>query len=61
MKGKKYGKEWERLTNIDKERRESYIVGLANVQEYEKDKWQFAEDENGNIDSDIYEIAKEYK
>lgn len=48
---------WNRLTDTDKKRRESYIVGLINVD----DNGYYNEDENGNIDADIYEIAKEYK
>lgn len=49
--------EWGRLTEHDKKRRESYIVGLVNVDE----NGNYLEDENGNVDADIYEIVKEYK
>lgn len=48
--------EWDRLTDTDKKRRESYLVGLINVDE----NGDYYEDENGNIDADVYEIAKEY-
>lgn len=48
---------WNGLTDTDKKRRDSYLVCLINVDE----NGDYNEDDNGNIDADIYEIAKEYK
>ena len=53
--------EWDSLSDHDKKDRDSYIVGLCNVEEYKPGCWQYAEDESGNIDTDIYEIAKRFK
>lgn len=53
--------EWNCLmTEGDKKDTDRYIVGLCNVEEYAPNCWQYAEIE-GNIDADIYEIAKVYK
>lgn len=53
--------EWNSLTKSDQKNTDSYIVGLCNVEEYEPGCWQYTEDESGNIDADIYEVAKVYK
>lgn len=53
-------KEWNKLTSCDKKQRNSFMVALCNVQEYSPHCWDYAEDENGNIDTDIYSIAKDY-
>lgn len=53
-------KEWNHLSISDKKSRDSYTVGLCNVEEYKPNCWHYVEDENGNIDADIYEIAKEF-
>lgn len=42
-------KEWNNLTEHDKKQRNSFLVGLCEM------------DEEGNIGADIIEIAKEYK
>ncbi len=49
--------EWNGFTAADKKRRKSYMVGLINVDE----NGDYYMEENGNIDADIYEVAKEYK
>lgn len=51
--------EWQYFTSYDRKRIEFYGVGICNV-EYEAGCWQYAELENGIIDGDIYEIAKEF-
>lgn len=38
-----------------------YIVGLCNLEKDESGSWQYAEDQKGNIDADIYEIAKDFR
>ena len=53
--------EWNLFSDHDKKDRDFYVVGLCNVEEYKPGCWQNAEDENGNIDADIYEIAKQFK
>jgi hypothetical protein len=48
------------LTKYDKQRRTEFLVGTANVEEYAPGKWQYAERENGDIDADVYDIAKDF-
>jgi hypothetical protein len=48
---------WDTMTDGDKKRRTSFIVGLINVDE----NGDYFENENGSIDADVYEIAKSYK
>lgn len=50
-------RDWYIMTKSDKESCSSYIVGLVNLDE----TGNFLELENGDIDGDIYEIAKKYK
>ena len=52
--------EWSHFTTYERKHTEYYIVGTCNVEEYAPGKWQFAELDNGCIDSDIYVIAKEF-
>ena len=49
--------DWFHLSDFDKRTRVSYLVGLINVD----DNGDYYEDDNGNIDGDIYDIAKEFK
>ena len=57
--------EWSHLSDHDKGRRSSYLVGLANVEPssgFLSTGWSYAEDpETGEIDGDIYEVAKQFK
>ena len=57
--------EWSCLSDHDKGRRSSYLVGLANVEPssgFLSTGWTYAEDpETGEIDSDNYEVAKQFK
>lgn len=53
--------EWNSLTECDKQARDHYTVGLCNVEEYKPGCWTYAEDEQGNVDCDVYEIAKVFK
>jgi hypothetical protein len=53
-------KQWDYLSNLDRECRDAFIVGLCNVEEVKPGCWSYAEDENGNIDGNIYEIAKDF-
>lgn len=55
--GKEADRDWYIMTKSDKESCSSYIVGLVNLDE----TGNFLELENGDLDSDIYEIAKKYK
>ena len=50
------GHDWDRMTDIDRKHRTCFFVGLCNVDE----SGNYFEDENGNIDADVYEIAKEW-
>lgn len=53
--------EWCRRSEHDKKECDSYIVGLCNVEVDESGSWKYAEDSNGNVDADIYEVVKKYK
>lgn len=53
--------EWDKLSDIDKRDRDYYVVGLCNVEKDDKGEWMYFEDENGNVDADIYDVAKKYK
>ncbi len=52
--------QWSMLTGNDKKRRDSFFVGLANVEKC-PDGWTFGELPNGDIDTDIHEIKRELK
>lgn len=52
--------EWKHLKDNDKKDKDRFTVGLCNVEEYKTGCWQYAEDETGNIDATVYEVAKEY-
>ena len=52
--------QWDHMSEHDKKDRDSFTVGLCNVEQCEDGSWQQVEDENGNVDADIYEIAKEF-
>lgn len=54
-------REWNLLDKQDKLDRNRYIVGLCNVEKDESGCWNYAEDHEGNIDADIYEVAKDFK
>ena len=47
---------WDSMTDSDKKKRTRFLVGICNVDE----SGNYLEDENGNIDADAYEIAKEW-
>lgn len=49
------------MTSHDRECRVSFIVGLINVELDDNGYYQYYEDEDGNIDSAIYDIAETFK
>lgn len=52
---------WNYMTEHDRKHCISFVVGLVNVESDDNGDYQYYEDENGNIDSDIYEIAETFK
>nr|DAE83991.1 MAG TPA: hypothetical protein [Bacteriophage sp.] len=52
---------WEHLTEQEKKSCDSFAVVLCNVNESQFGGEHWAEDEQGNVDSDWYEVAKQYK
>lgn len=54
-------KRWDHMTEHDRNARDHFMVGLCNVEPGFHGTWDFVEDDNGNVDTDIYEIAKEWK
>lgn len=53
---------WNHFTDREKAKAERFEVGLIHVQLIDAriEKFTYFEDENGQIDSDVYEVAKDY-
>ncbi len=49
-------RQWDSLSDSDKKKRKSFMVGLCNID----DEGNYIELEDGNIDANVYEIAKEW-
>lgn len=54
-------KRWNHMTEHDRNNRDRFLVGLCDVEPGLCGVWDFAEDEDGNVNTDIYEIEKEWK
>lgn len=56
--------EWKHLTASEKKKTETFMVGMVNVQIIDEpmadSRFQQAVLENGSIDADIYDVAKDF-
>lgn len=51
---------WNSLTDSEKKHRESFVVALCNLEEYAPGQWGCAGLGSGEIDCELYAVAKEY-